>query len=687
MKTYTEQLYDWLPAIYRARDAERGGPLKALLEIIGEQGDLMDADIARLYDNQFIETCDKWLVPYIGDLLGVRGLHAVGGATFSQRARVANTLRYRRRKGTAAMLEQLARDTTGWNARVVEFFQLLGTTQHLNHLRPQNFRTPNLRDANALELLGTPFDAATRTADVRHIATGRGKHNLPSVGLFLWRLQAYPVNRAPAFAHGQGRFSFSQLGHDAPLFHRPVTEDDISHLANELNVPAPIRLRAFHEHPAAYYGGATGLLIWEDGTPKRPAQILPCDLTGWVRRPPAGQVAVDPVLGRLAFPEGVKPGKVEVRYAYGFSADIGGGFYDRDHAPEPRSTRRFAIAKGTARPTLAKAISDWTAAGRPDALFVIEDSECYEESLDLTLPAGHSLEIRAGLNAVGEQQRPVLCIKDAATITATPPIDAAVSGATLILDGLWIAGNQLKIQAGDLAALTLRHCTLVPGWSLKSNGVPTNDGEPSVSAHPKNSRLQVTLERCISGPLLLGEAEKLSVSDSFVVAGAALAIAAPVLAAERSTIFGRVKTEQIELASNSIFTGLVNAVRRQTGCVRFCSLPAESKVPSPYRCQPMLAIQQAHEAARAAGKPGPSAASVATIEARLRHVWASAKYGTPAFGRLHAQGPEELFTGADNEAEMGALNHLLQPQREANLRASLDEYLRAGLEAGVFFVD
>jgi hypothetical protein len=34
---------------------------------------------------------------------------------------------------------------------------------------------------------------------------------------------------------------------------------------------------------------------------------------------------------------------------------------------------------------------------------------------------------------------------------------------------------------------------------------------------------------------------------------------------------------------------------------------------------------------------------------------------------------------------MGAFQRLHAPQREANLRMRLDEYLRAGLEAGVFY--
>jgi hypothetical protein len=47
----------------------------------------------------------------------------------------------------------------------------------------------------------------------------------------------------------------------------------------------------------------------------------------------------------------------------------------------------------------------------------------------------------------------------------------------------------------------------------------------------------------------------------------------------------------------------------------------------------------------------------------------------------------ELRTGAEDGSEMGVFSHLRQPQREANVRVSLNEYLRFGLEAGIFFVN
>ena len=95
-----EKIYDLLPSIYRLRDKEQGQPLKALLEIIGQQIEFAEQDIERLYNNWFIETCDEWVVPYIGDLLQAKILNPVTRSTTNHRIWVANTISYRRRKGT-----------------------------------------------------------------------------------------------------------------------------------------------------------------------------------------------------------------------------------------------------------------------------------------------------------------------------------------------------------------------------------------------------------------------------------------------------------------------------------------------------------------------------------------------------------------------------------------------------------
>src|SRR5512147_522357 len=166
-----DRLYELLPVIYRQRDAEQGYPLRALLRVITEQVDVVEDDIAQLYDDWFIETAQDWVVPYLGDLIGYRPVHEAGepgdpntaqGAARNQilipRREIANTIHYRRRKGALALLETLANDVAGWPTRAVEFFKLLGWTQNLNHQHLDRARTTDVREGEALDLLDGPFD-------------------------------------------------------------------------------------------------------------------------------------------------------------------------------------------------------------------------------------------------------------------------------------------------------------------------------------------------------------------------------------------------------------------------------------------------------------------------------------------------------------------------------------------------
>ncbi|MBE2268337.1 MAG: hypothetical protein IAE80_08905, partial [Anaerolinea sp.] len=62
------------------------------------------------------------------------------------------------------------------------------------------------------------------------------------------------------------------------------------------------------------------------------------------------------------------------------------------------------------------------------------------------------------------------------------------------------------------------------------------------------------------------------------------------------------------------------------------------------------------------------------------------RYGSPAYAQLALITAAEIRQGAENGAEMGVFNLLMQPQREANLRTRLDEYLPFGLEPGFIYV-
>src|SRR5271154_3787821 len=146
MNGQADRLYNLLPAVYRMRDAAQGYPLRGLLNVIAEQVNVIEADIAQLYDNWFIETCQDWVVPYIGSLIGytpVEDAAQLGGGTTKRdilyesilisRSEVANTIRYRRRKGTLLILEDLAMSVAGWPAQAVEFYQRVGVTQNISY--------------------------------------------------------------------------------------------------------------------------------------------------------------------------------------------------------------------------------------------------------------------------------------------------------------------------------------------------------------------------------------------------------------------------------------------------------------------------------------------------------------------------------------------------------------------------
>jgi hypothetical protein len=531
-------LYDLLPAIYRTRDAEQGGPLEALLAVVAEQVAVLQEDLEQLYDDQFIETCADWVVPYLGDLLGYRGLHGVVPQISSPRAEVANTLRFRRRKGTAAMLEQFARDVTGWPARAVEFFQLLATTQYLNHLRLDNRATLDLRRADALERLQGPFDDSARTVEVRSIARGRGRYNLPNVGLFLWRLGAYSHTESIACRVSDGCYTFHPLGIDIPLFNRPEPEDEIAHLAERAHVPAPLTRAELEADLGSYYGVGKSLLlrVGEQVVAPGPDQktedlIVVCDLSD-VAAPeeashprfahahrPTHRIAIDPVLGRIALPRPPGAGEetpapeevttaagreVRVTYHYGFSTEMGGGEYPRQATFDRRwEEGRPPLRVPGGYPDLQDALG---ALGAADGVVEITDNGRYTEVPAITAAADQQLEFRAR-----DGRRPTLALTGEWEIGGAP-------GAMVTLNGLLISGG-LRLRGGGWR-LRLRHCTLVPGRSLAHDGRPERPELPALSlaeATEGDAPITVEIDHSIVGPLHLPhERARLEARDSIV---------------------------------------------------------------------------------------------------------------------------------------------------------------------------
>jgi hypothetical protein len=751
-----ERLFALLPAVHRIRDAAEGEPLRALLGVIGEQFALMEEDLDRLYDNFFIETCEEWVVPYLGDLLGVEGVIPTDAAVFTQRGFVANTLAYRRAKGTAAVLEQLARDVTGWPAKAIEYFDRLATTSHMNHERRSDIAFVEVRDADATELGGGPFDPAAHTVDVRHIDVERGRHNIPNVGIHLWRLQPYVipldmeesgperlvVGGAEArrvestTAAAKGRFWANPLGVDAPLFNVPRAERAITELAAEANVPGALRRRPLHDElerrRQAIADGVGFDAVWFDdrqpvirvaldGTEVAPEKIVICDLgdpeppipEGW-RRPPAQKtyrrsaddqlrtqpisVAVDPVRGRVALPAGATAESVELGYAYGLAGDLGGGPYDRRaslaEALPPRASDaprwQIGVTKGVRGTlpdelvgTLGEALDAWN--DEPPGtwgVIAVMDSRSYEEDLVVRVPAGSRLVIAAAdwppdeeADALGVRLRSVGRLGPSGLrphLRGKLDVEGEPVGAAgaLALDGLLVEGD-VTVQPGNLGSLRLAHTTVAPRTARLRVKAQDADGK-------RNNDLTVTFERAICGPVTLdpgnqgldatgsifdGGISELTSSTEVAEGAGAQAIDAPDVRLEACTVLGRTSARTLH-ASNCLFTSIVEVERRQTGCVRYSYLPLASVVPRRFQCEP-----RDEAAAR-----------------RVAPTFTSVTHGEPGYGQLGRGLAPELAHGADDDGEVGAFHFLQQPQRLANLEGRLDEYLRFGLEAGVFLV-
>lgn len=715
MTLNADKLYALLPSIYRIRDQEEGEPLKAFLAVLAEQVEVLQEDLAQLYDDQFIETCAEWVVPYLGELIGYRKIRDTAAMNGSSRAEVANTIAYRRRKGTVSIVEQLATDVTGWKARAVEYFQQVCTTQYLNHVRPTHHAVADLRRQRQVMWSQTPFDSMPHVVDVRWITSGRGRYNLPNVGLFLWRLRPYRVAKGTARLVKEGCFTFHPLGADMPLFNPGQGEESLARLAEPVHVPDLIRRRPLFDELEEFRqslvdgraeAAAARALSWlnllqpvfqvfKNGTAVPAKETLICDLTDW-QRPPSRrtyrrrgkrpgdnspdpqlpiQVAVDPVLGRLAFPTDTNVTGAHVTYSFGFSGAFGGGPYPTEALRAP-VTRRVV----TGGSTLAQAL---VAVGTADAVIQIDDSATIDGDLTITLSPDQDLTIQGN-----EGTRPVL--------TGTVTIISA-KDAELTLHNLMLA-KSVRMTGTAETTLAIQHCTLAP-VELAQNLSMKPQPEPSVRWVDANSRGTLVIDHTLSGRLVTSQDVSVELLDSAIDAladsGVALAavddgkIAAGALRLVRTTVVGTVHVRALDLAEHALVTGPVISEQQQQGCVRFSYFPSDSRVPRRYRCQPEWAVQQARDAALRLD-PSTPAPVLAQLEERirssLRPVFSTNQFGQPAYLQLHASCPVEIRAGAEDGAEMGFFHSLGQSRCEANVRARVEEYLRFGLESGIFYV-
>lgn len=656
--TVAKRMYELLPAVYRLRDAENNYALRELIAVIAEQVAVVQEGLEQSYDNLFIETCAEWVVPYIGDLIGAQPLHGKAPGVAGGRAEVADTLGLRRRKGTLAALEQTARTVTGYPAVAVEFFQRLGLTQHMNHIRPENLYTLDMRNELALERISGPFESATHSLEVRRISSGRGRYNIQNIGIYLFRIQSFGLEAVSAARIDDFRYTFNPLGIDTVLFNNPRTETAITQFASPEHVPLPISRLAMKRDKPGFYGPNAAILLEVDGLVVSESDVQVCNLSdaldgsgNWAHAPD-DHYGIDPLLGRIALPSNrAVAGSVLVSYRYGFSDTLGGGSYERGEEIVNPATQIVSAAA----PDLQAALGAIAGGG----VLEFSDSRSYALAAanpHLDIAANQRVELRAA-----NGQRPCIQMNG-----DTLHINAA-QGAVIELNGLMLLGGTLRIT-GQPQSVTLRHCTLVPGLARSRENEASQPGAAMLIVVPDN--VEVSIDRCICGSLQVANGSSVNIQHSIIDAcdptlPAFDAAGKPggTLTIENSTVIGRVHAQEIARASNVIFvaqaagpTALpIRAERTQSGCMRFSVVPGGSRTPRRYHC--------VSQAAR----------------------FTSLRFGLAGYCQLSSACDQAIRRGANDESEIGVFHDLFQPQRESDLYTRLNEFLRFGMEAAIFY--
>ncbi len=343
------------------------------------------------------------------------------------------------------------------------------------------------------------------------------------------------------------------------------------------------------------------------------------------------------------------------RNAYGVpsGACIGAGQVHRVLA-QPGGARVYRVRKlcrDGEFATITQALAQWSldkqGASRPRvALIEIGDNATYHEAPHIVMDPHERLELRAASMA-----QPVLRMFDYHRGVPEHVRISGAPGSELTIDGILVAGGGIEIgehqatapgQPAERACVTLRHCTLVPGWEAQGPGAAPWCGKASIVVCARDAGLRI--DRSIVGPIRAarrGGLLALRIQDSIVDAGheAGLAVAddghGSAMARARivrSTVIGLVQVEEVVLAEDAVFLGPLLAVRRDVGQVAACYVAPGSRTPPRARCQPDMARE---------GE-------------RVRPRYITLHYGAPGYCQLAPGLEEQLVSGCDDDADLMA---------------------------------
>lgn len=717
---FTEKIWSMIPTVYRQEDgaAERPGVLRALVGIMARQAAVLRRSQDRLWEDSFIELCDDWAVPYLGDLLGTRMVSSLDAR--ARRVDVAKTIYFRRRKGTIRVLEELVGDTTGWEGKVVEGFRGLARARHgldpAGGSQTERFTaTPpggwaDLRGARATRLAVGPFQEHAHMPDLRRARGQSGLWNLPKVLFYLYRQKAFAVSGVMPLVRPDGvTLTFDPSGRDVPLFMpRLVREDwDAWSSARPWELPAPMTCSLLGH---AEYQIAEALIQALQGSGLSKSSAAELRRLRGIRFP--DEHALLERLSQIDHTGELATASIRDAILRGALVDACG-----KAALQPAAVRVEPVPGEPIAPlaTAACNLQDF-ARTVPDKLLLI-DPERGRAKLQTAVPPAGSLRVAYHYGACGEigagtyerrsstqpavditvpraspgsakleaaqlSQNGVTEIVDSATygpiedvfgvrslvLQARSPqrpylrlatdwtITSAVGGeATLLLEGLWFGAS------GDFAIVLrgdFRQVTIRHS-TLDPGGV---DGDGNRLAPVRllieGQIDELIIDSSICGPIAvaeLGQVDVLIVCDSIVQA------LDPKVPALRSEL-GELRLERVTILGDLQVERLLASDSLITGVVDVAD--------TQHGCFRFSAAL--------AGSALPRPFQAHTLSA-VEGLFDSQRFGDPAYAQLRESAPPELLRGAESGSELGAWSRLNNPIKLESLLSKVEEFLPFGL--------